>query len=148
MRVGKQLTEAMLIKGKLSQKQSRKDFNDTLGEINRCMDEARGAKNDPAVRDEDRKKCADFDKFEYKHLALENSYNRAREAANDALEEIDDVVFRIGKAAYKGVRADVFEISHNALRSFDRYVVHARAEERKDLSGSLCGRCACPSPPA
>lgn len=137
MRVGKQLTEAMLIKGKLSQKQSRKDFNDTLGEINRCMDEARGAKNDPAVRDEDRKKCADFDKFEYKHLALENSYNRAREAANDALEEIDDVVFRIGKAAYKGVRADVFEISHNALRSFDRYVVHARAEELKGLVREL-----------
>lgn len=44
MRVGKQLTEAMLIKGKINQRESRREFNRTLGEVNRCMDEARGAK--------------------------------------------------------------------------------------------------------
>ena len=137
MRVGKQLTEAMLIKGRLSQKQSRKDFNATLGAVNSFMDEARGAENDPAVRAEDKQKCGDFDKFEYKHLALENAYNRAVEGANDAIEEIGDVLFRIEKKAYKGVRADVFEIARSASRSFDRYVVWARAEELKTLLAEL-----------
>ena len=34
MRVGKQMTEAMLIKGKKNQKESRKAFNDTLATLN------------------------------------------------------------------------------------------------------------------
>ena len=42
MRVGKQLTEAMLIKGKLKQKQSRKDFNGTLGALRNSMNAAYG----------------------------------------------------------------------------------------------------------
>ena len=101
MRVGKQLTEAMLIKGKINQRESRREFNRTLGEVNRCMDEARGAKDDSLIKEENKRKCNDFDKFEYKHLELENAYNRAKEAANDALAEIDDVLFRIEKVAYK-----------------------------------------------
>ena len=107
MRVGKQLTEAMLIKGKINQRESRREFNRTLGEVNRCMDEARGAKDDSLIKEENKRKCNDFDKFEYKHLELENAYNRAKEAANDALAEIDDVLFRIEKVAYKDMRRDI-----------------------------------------
>lgn len=133
MRVGKQLTEAMLLKGKLSQRQSRKDFNAALAEINRCMDEARGAAADPAIREENKRKCADFNKFEYKHLELENAYNLAREAVDDALAELDDVVFRISKGAYKGVRGDIFEILRFASRTVNRYVVYRRADELRAL---------------
>ena len=42
MRVGKQMTEAMLIKGKLSQKEARVSFNTTLKRLNDSMDEAPG----------------------------------------------------------------------------------------------------------
>ena len=49
MRVGKQLTEAMLIKGKVSQRESRRDFNATLKCANNAMDEARGLKT-PTTR--------------------------------------------------------------------------------------------------
>ena len=109
MRVGKQLTEAMLIKGKISQRESRKDFNAMLSLLNKCMDGARGADNAEIIA-ENKKKCADFNKFEYKHLELENAYNKAKEAADDALAEIDDVLFRIEKNALKDVRRDVAEI--------------------------------------
>lgn len=129
MRVGKQLTEAMLIKGKINQRESRREFNRTLGEVNRCMDEARGAKDDSLIKEENKRKCNDFDKFEYKHLELENAYNRAKEAANDALAEIDDVLFRIEKAAYKDLRRDINEILRYASRSFEKYVVRERADE-------------------
>ena len=129
MRVGKQLTEAMLIKGKINQRESRREFNRTLGEVNRCMDEARGAKDDSLIKEENRHKCNDFDKFEYKHLELENAYNRAKEAANDALAEIDDVLFRIEKVAYKDLRRDINEILRYASRSFEKYVVCERADE-------------------
>ena len=128
MRVGKQLTEAMLIKGKISQKESRRDFNAMLARLNECIDKARGAENAEIIA-ENKRKCADFNKFEYKHLELENAYNKAYEAADDALAELDDVVFRIEKKAFKDVVRDVAELVKVAGGACQRYVVYARAEQ-------------------
>lgn len=135
MRVGKQMTEAMLIKGKLSQKQSRRDFNTMLARINVSMDLSRGA--DEAAKTENKQKCADFNKFEYKHLELENAYNRAYEAAEDCIAEIDDVLFRIENNSFKDVARDVAEIVSIAAESVQTYVVNERAEELKTLLGKV-----------
>lgn len=133
MRVGKQLTEAMLIKGRLNQRQSRKDFNGTLAALKESMDVSL---DNPADRNEiarHEKLCKDFDRFEYKHLALENSYNRAKEGAEDALESLDDVLFRIEKKSFGHLRGDIAEIVRNAVQSCERYVVYERADELKAL---------------
>lgn len=135
MRVGKQLTEAMLIKGKISQKESRKDFNNMLSLLNKNMDGARGGTAE--VIAENKKKCADFNKFEYKHLELENAYNKAREAADEALAEIDDVLFRIEKNALKDVRRDVAEIVRICGETYEKYVVCARADELKSILAEI-----------
>ena len=110
MRVGKQLTEAMIIKGKLKRKQSRKDFNFTLESLRSCMDEAYG-QNEEECRI-NKQLCLDFDTFEHKHLEHENLYNRATTAANYALEDLDDVLFRLEKKSYKGMIADISEKVH------------------------------------
>ena len=81
MRVGKQMTEAMLIKGKHNRSACRKDFNGMLTRLNRYMDLA-VAEGDAAVRAENSAKCAAFDKFECKHLQLENAFVAAKEAAD------------------------------------------------------------------
>lgn len=133
MRVGKQLTEAMILKGRISQKESRRDFNAMLAQINRCMDEARGARENYALKEENKRKCAEFDRFEYKHLDLEYAYNKAREAAEDALAELDDVLFRIEKGAFEGWGRDVDGILRYASGSCGKYVVDTRAEELKGL---------------
>ena len=135
MRVGKQLTEAMLIKGKHSQKTSRKDFNNMLALINKSMDELH--EGEGSVKAENKKLCSDFDKFEYKHLDLQQSYNRAKEALNDSLPEIDDVLFRIEKNAFKDVRRDIEEIVKVAKNCTHKYVVCERAEELKALLSML-----------
>lgn len=135
MRVGKQLTEAMLIKGKISQKESRKDFNNMLSLLNKNMDGARGGAAE--VIAENKKKCADFNKFEYKHLELENAYNKAREAVDEALAEIDDVLFRIEKNALKDVRRDVAEIVRICGETYEKYVVCARADELKSILAEI-----------
>ena len=136
MRVGKQLTEAMLIKGKISQKESRRDFNAMLARLNECMDKARGAENAEIIA-ENKRKCADFNKFEYKHLELENAYNKAYEAADDALAELDDVVFRIEKRAFKDVVRDVAELVRVAGGACVRDVFYARGGAlAKELAGN------------
>lgn len=136
MRVGKQLTEAMLIKGKVSQRESRKDFNSMLKCANDAMDEARGADN-PEVKKENKQKCYNFNKFEKKHLELENAYNKAHEAAEDAVIEIDDCLFRIEKNVHRNLRHDVAHAVDVASHSYNAYVVSARAEELKGILTEL-----------
>ncbi len=100
MRVGKQMTEAMLIKGKHNRSACRKDFNGMLTRLNRYMDLA-VAEGDAAVRAENSAKCAAFDKFECKHLQLENAFVAAKEAASEAVSAIDDILFHITHSRVK-----------------------------------------------
>lgn len=136
MRVGKQMTEAMLIKGKINQRESRRDFNRLMACLNKAMDEARGADNSE-ICTENKQKCKDFNKFEYKHLELENAYNKAHEAASETVEEIDDVLFRIEKRAFKDVRRDIRDIAKLGADAVSEYVVKERAEELKALLDEL-----------
>ncbi len=129
MRIGKQMTEAMLIKGKVSQKNSRNDFNAALKLLNENMDGVCGEE----FAADNKRKCTDFDTFEYKHIALEQAYNRAKEAAEDALDDVDDLLLRIEKKAYKDVLRDAYEALKRAEHSYNEYVVHARADELKTL---------------
>ncbi len=136
MRIGKQMTEAMLIKGKINQRESRRDFNAVMERLNKAMDEARGA-DDKLICAENKSKCKDFDKFEYKHLELENAYNKAYAAATETIVDIDDVLFRIERNAFKDVRRDISEIAKVASLAVQEYVVKDRAEELKGLLADL-----------
>ncbi len=135
MRVGKQLTEAMIIKGKLKRKQSRRDFNFTLETLKKCMDEAYG--NDDAECRTNKQLCMDFDKFERKHLEYENLYNLATTAAHYALEDLEDVLFRLEKKSHKGMIADISEIVKLSSSAFDEYVVSGEDADR--LKALLAG---------
>ena len=137
MRIGKQMTEAMLIKGKLSRKESRKEFNTTLKRINRYMDLSTDADKNPAAKAENQAKCRNFDKFEYKHLDLENEYNDAKEAAQDALSDTKDLLFEIEKSAVSDIYAETADIIKLAKRSISRYVVHERAKELEEALAQL-----------
>ena len=131
MRVGKQLTEAMLLKGKRNQKESRNDFDYMLRTVRERMDEALGDELSADVALRHKQMCADFNKFEYKHLELENAYNRAKQGADDALENIEEVLFRIEKSSTERIRGDIEEVLESAARAENAYVVSDRAEELK-----------------
>ena len=131
MRVGNQMTEAMLIKGKLSQKEARRDFNDALKRLNECMNAAGGNEK------ENTEKCEAFNKFEVCHLKLENEYNRAREAASDALKGIEDLLFEIEKHAATKLVPDLRSICKLSAASVERYVVFGRAQELKGHISAL-----------
>ena len=67
MKIGKQLTEAMLLKGKARQKSSRQAFNSTLALFSDAMVEA-SAQGDGAKADKLKTMCKNFDKFEFKSI--------------------------------------------------------------------------------
>lgn len=63
MKVGKQLTEAMLLKGKTSQRRSRSEFNEKLKLLNSFIDESYGGSLTPEIRKKSRRLCRTFDSF-------------------------------------------------------------------------------------
>ena len=67
VKIGKQLTEAMILKGKARQKESRSTFNSYLKLLNQEMIEAIAA-SDQAKAEELTRKCQDFNKFEVCHI--------------------------------------------------------------------------------
>ena len=137
MRIGKQLTEAMLLKGKARQKSCRSAFNDTLALLADAMVEAEAA-GDSVKAEELRQMCKNFDKFEFKHIELEQAYNEAHEAALEAHDEIKDILFYIEKNAFEDEKYTLKEIIRLAGDSFNDWVVSdTEASELKRLIGEL-----------
>lgn len=137
MRIGKQLTEAMLLKGKARQKSCRKDFNDTLALLSDAMVEAEAA-GDSAKAAELRQMCKNFDKFEFKHIELEHAYSVAYEAALEVHDEIKDVLFYIEKNAFDDEKYTIKEIIRLVDDSINDWVVSGEdASTLKQLIADL-----------
>lgn len=136
VKIGRQLTEAMILKGRARQKESRFLFNSYLERLRVNMIEAE-AKEDAAKAAEISKKCKNFDKFEYKHLALESDYRRRYSAASDAADDIDALTFEMSKKGAKDVVYRVNKIRKEAALSIGKYVVSDRAEELRGKIGEL-----------
>ncbi len=139
MRIGKQLTEAMILKGKARQKSSRAAFNSTLKLLKEVMIEAIShggyekecGKLELPVKTEAElaSMCEHFDGFEFKHIELELAYNNAREAAFEMLEDINDVLFLIEKNALKNQKDRFHDISSRVKHTLNDYVVSDKAAE-------------------
>ena len=136
VKIGRQLTEAMLLKGKARQKESRETFNKFMAALNKRMIEAI-AQGDSVKAAELTKKCKDFDKFEYKHLDLEGAYNIAHEAAEEAANDIERIVFEIEKNALTDGKDRIARAGKTALKAINPWVVSARANELNETANGL-----------
>lgn len=136
IKIGKQLTEAMVIKGKAKQKKARISFNSRLALIKKYMDRSQNAEKGSAAEKKNAELVEQFDKFEYKHTELEGAYNTAKEAAAEAAEEIDYYMLCINKGAAKNDQT-CREIIKLALASQNDYVVKEDAAELVSLCAEL-----------
>ena len=140
VRIGNQLTEAMILKGKIRQKESRNNFNGYLKVLNAKMVEACGDKSREAELTET---CKKFDKFEIEHTKLEAAYNIAHEGAEEALDDIEVIAFELEKnAPGKGAADRLKDIERYAKSSLHKYVVDPEVyrAEVEELAGSLSGK--------
>jgi len=129
MRIGKQLTEAMLLKGRIRQKSCRKAFNSTLSLLSKTMVRAI-AKGDVVKAAKIKKQCKDFDKSQFKHIALKQAYSEARESSAQAVEEIGEMLFHIEKEVFTDQRYFLGEIQRLASGAINDYVVGGEDKAR------------------
>ena len=92
MRIGKQITEAMLLKNKANRKEGRVTFNKTLALLSDMIKKALAENPGASAADVD-KYIKTFDSFNIQAIKLENSYNAARTAAEEMIAVIEDLLF-------------------------------------------------------
>lgn len=92
MRVGNQLTEAMILKGKTGQKNARNNFNGLLAVLNKNMDEVCG-EQDKVQKQQNKEKCKTFDNFCIAGIRLEDKYNHCHRHATELILDIENLMF-------------------------------------------------------
>ncbi len=118
MRIGKQLTEAMLLKGKANQRASEAAFYGKLDLLEKDM-----LASDPDNEANIKQACRLFRRFELRAIKLEQSYRDACEAAQDALVEIENLLFLIEKNALTDASAKLAEVKEFSLRAGNEFVI-------------------------
>lgn len=94
VKVGKQLTEAMLLKSNAGRRNARNDFNGKLAELNRCMDVIADGEAEIAANRAD---CKTFDNFCINSLKLESAYNELHKNAEELKLDIENTLFLVSK---------------------------------------------------
>ena len=140
MRIGKQITEAMLLKNKANRKEGREAFNKMLATLLETIKTALAENNDENISiAEVEKYIKTFDDFNIQAIKLENSYNESRTAAEEMITVIEDLLFMTEKKQKVDVVAKLNRIK-NYLKSInDKYFVTGYEEALKAQSASLSG---------
>ncbi len=128
VRIGRQITEATLLKNKANRKAARKQFNDTLALLQEAMVESGAA--DAAKAKE---VCSTFDQFCINANKLEHVYNLDFEACGDALANLKDLLFK----AEKNQKQNVKHLAGEVLKKTEKFRSEFFAREyRESLAAS------------
>ena len=122
VRVGNQLTEAMILNGKLRQKSAKKEFNGKLALLNKALDE----KNNDV--ENNKNQCHTFDAFCIKGTELEQAYNNAQEAAVSLKTELETTAFLISKKQKVDYRKVLRNLKSNLVKTVNPFLVSADEE--------------------
>ncbi|MBQ2908461.1 MAG: ATP-binding cassette domain-containing protein [Clostridia bacterium] len=93
MRIGRQLTEAMLLKAKASMRNARTIFNAHLKLLNKNLDEALGE----SEKENNRNICKTFDEFCINSAKLESAYNKIHRTAVELKLDLEHALFLVSK---------------------------------------------------
>ena len=138
VKIGNQLTEAMLLKNKLSRKMGKIEFNSMLKILKANMIEA-----SPSDAAEIEELISTFDKFNIEAIKHENAYNSARARSEELISEIEDKLFLISKKQkvdikdlFGNLAKDLSEVKNPFLTSEYDGEIDAFIAELKSLKSS------------
>lgn len=126
VKIGKQITEAMLLKNKTNRRDARKDFNTFLKILEGHM-AASGAPDAASAKT----MCEEFDKYCIEANKLENSYNQSIAAAEKLHGNIADFLFKAEKHQKQDVKGMLREFTADVKKLQDPFFT-AHYKERLD----------------
>ena len=131
VKIGKQITEAMLLKNKTSRREAKNGFNSLLAVLQKNIAEATG---DAAQAKE---LCTTFDKFCIEANKLENSYNESASAAEGLESSIEDFLFKMSKKQKLDVKTILKDYSKKLQNIKDPFFTAQNAEKLNGLAEKL-----------
>lgn len=133
VKIGKQITEAMLLKNKASRKEAKKDFNSLLSVLKKNMLEA----NDPSKAAEINKLVETLNKMSIEGNKLENGYNQANSEAIELLAEIEDFLFKASKKQRLDVKKSLSDFEKRLGKVKNQFLTISYDEMLKTLAAEL-----------
>ena len=130
MKIGKQLTEAMLLKNNAARRKAKNLFNSKLQLLNKNMDAvARGNAEEIAHNKAD---CTTFNQFVINSTKLEGAFNTIYNEAQELKVDIDDFVFLVEKKQ----KVDAKKSLRDFIKRFDK-TIHPRVVVSDDVTRAL-----------
>ena len=122
VKIGKQITEAMLLKNKTNRKRAREEFNSTLKHLKEAMlavlaEKGESSEHVPAL-------IKTFDDFNILAIGLENHYNAARAYAEETYAEIEDFLYMADKKQKLEVKKSLNEYLVQYKKIKDDFLTH------------------------
>lgn len=119
VKIGKQITEATLLKNKTNRKDARKQFNSTLALLEKAMVDSNATTAEKA-----KELCHTFDNFCIEANRLENAYNNDEAKCEGIVARLEDFLFRAEKKQKLNVKALVNEVKKNASSLSDPFFLN------------------------
>lgn len=129
VKIGKQLTEAMILNGKSNQRTSKKEFNEKMNLLKQNVNAAGVNGFDAKVKE--------FDDFIVKSNMLERKYNIAFNNANNGIDEIEDLVIDIVSGNPKEIKEQILYAVTILEKTTNEYVVSEDASKLTNILSSL-----------
>ena len=131
VKIGKQITEAMILKNKANRKTAKADFNALLGILKANMIGA----DTPADKAE--AIIETFDKFNIEGLRMENGYNTDFETAEALKADVADLLFRVSKKQRVDIKSKIKDFGKRLDKLTDPFFVSGFATELEALKGKV-----------
>ena len=140
MRIGRQITEAMLLKNKANRKEGRTTFNKTLADLSEMMKKAiaEGVDTNASVEDVENY-IKTFDNFNIQAIKLENSYNASRTATEEMISIVEDFLFLADKKQKVDVVSTLKLVARKLKDIEDKYFTAKYTEALKAHMVALDG---------
>ena len=140
MRIGKQITEAMLLKNKANRKEGRETFNKKLASMSSMMKAALAESGNKEYSTDDVDSfIKTFDSFNICANKLQNSYNASRTNAEEMIAIIEDFLFLASKNRKVDVVNTIGLVEHELKTITDKYFAHDYLDTLKEYLQALEG---------
>lgn len=133
VKIGKQITEAMLLKNKANRREARNEFNEILAILKENMIKASG--NEYADKISEMTKT--FDKFSIEATKLETEYNNEASEGEELVAKIEDFLFLVEKKQKVDVKKTLNDFAKRLSNIRDRYLTNGHEDELKFLVSEI-----------
>ena len=120
VKIGRQITEAMLLKDKGNRSTARRDFNDLLAIIKENSTAALGKESEAKVAE----MCKKFDEFNIESNHMQESYNNAKNVAEDLISDAEDFLFLASKNQKLDVKSDLKTMADKLKKVKDEFYTY------------------------